>query len=199
MSILENKKGCDSIKKIIAIIIILIILFVIIYFVATNNKIDYTSYESINKDYYIIDRTEECAEMLEIIYADNKNKYYLTCLKSATIYIINKETLKEVTLKEAIVNKLITIEELDKSSINLFIESIFQIRILGEKINLRVDHNVDSEKINDYQLNKGEIYSLLDTFVGENYTWYKIEYENVTGWFANNGSWAELITNTKED
>jgi len=76
--------------------------------------------ESINENYYIEDETNICAEMLEEIYRDEEMIYYLSCVKSETIILTNKETKEEITLKEAITDNLITIEELKATSIKIY-------------------------------------------------------------------------------
>jgi len=76
--------------------------------------------ESINEEYYIEDETNICAEMLEEIYRDDEMIYYLSCVKSETVILTNKETKEEITLKEAMENNYITIEELVNSSVKVY-------------------------------------------------------------------------------
>lgn len=84
--------------------------------------------ESLNEKYYIEDKTEICAEMLEEIYRSEDNVYYLSCLKSDTIFIIDKETKEEITLKKAMQKKILTISELQKTSI-----TIYEAKIIKEE------------------------------------------------------------------
>jgi hypothetical protein len=175
--------------------IVVILIGLILYFLLSDKK-DYESLESVNENYYIEDRTETCAQALEELYRDDVNIYYLSCIKSETIFIINKQTKKEYTLKEAINSGLVTIDELKKTTVAVLEESIIKtkevVTILGNNINFRTGHSVDSSKIKDYKLMNGEQYDVLDTYVGDEYTWYQIEYEDEIGWFANNGEWAEV-------
>ena len=50
---------------------------------------------------------ETCAEALELIYENNGNKYYLSCIKSDKVMIKFLINNKEMTLKSALENKLI--------------------------------------------------------------------------------------------
>jgi len=58
------------------------------------------------------DEPSECAEMLELIYSDEVNNYYLPCLMSDSYMV--KSGFEERELINALDEELITIEELDE-------------------------------------------------------------------------------------
>lgn len=62
-------------------------------------------------DFKIIDETEICAEALEQFYEDEDNIYYYNCIRSATTFVKFVDGTK-MTIKDAVNNKLITIEQL---------------------------------------------------------------------------------------
>lgn len=51
-----------------------------------------------------------CAQAIEYYYEDNAYKYYFTCIKSNNIYVIKNN--KEYTIKYALNNKIVTMQEL---------------------------------------------------------------------------------------
>ena len=72
----------------------------------------------------IVDKTLEmenftCAHALEEFYKDDVNTYYFQCNKSDYVVVIY-ESGKEKTVKEALKDKEITINDLEKYSINFY-------------------------------------------------------------------------------
>lgn len=62
-------------------------------------------------------------------------------------------------------------------------ESIQQLEIVNDEINIREDHTTKSNTIG--KVKKGEIYTILDEIKDEYYTWYKIKTENeIEGYIA---------------
>lgn len=62
-------------------------------------------------------------------------------------------------------------------------ETIKQLEVLNEEINIRTDATTKSEVIG--KVKKGEIYTILDETTDEYYTWYKIKTENeIEGYIA---------------
>lgn len=76
-----------------------------------------------NLDFRIDDRTEMCAEVLEEIYHDSEYRYYLSCMKSSTIYLVYEDGT-EITLKDAIDTKKVTIAELEAAGVSIIKHSI---------------------------------------------------------------------------
>ena len=64
------------------------------------------------KFFTIYDYTEVCADAIQVIYEDDKYSYYFGCIKSHNVYIEFLTTDVKVTVKEALDNGLITIDEL---------------------------------------------------------------------------------------
>lgn len=62
-------------------------------------------------DFEVIDETEMCAQALEQFYEDDDNVYYFNCIKSATTFVKFVDGTK-MTIKDAVNNELITIEQL---------------------------------------------------------------------------------------
>ena len=62
--------------------------------------------------YTIYDYSEECDTALELIYEDNKYKYYFECIKSDNVFIEFQTSNRKITLKEALNNNEINIEEI---------------------------------------------------------------------------------------
>ena len=81
---------------------------------------------------------------------------------------------------------IILIVSLNKKDI--YIETIiqansdFQIEIINDYINIRKNANIESDIIGE--VNKGDIYNVLDIIGGENYIWYKIDYKGQIGYIA---------------
>lgn len=69
----------------------------------------------------IDDRTEICAQALELIYSDDENSYYLSCIKSGTIYLVYTDGT-EITLKDALEQNAVTMDELMKAGLSVIIE-----------------------------------------------------------------------------
>lgn len=169
--------------------------------VFTNNEENETqtekeadSYESFNDKYFFDDRSENCDDALEEILTNKDYKYSLPCIKSESIYIIDKTTNKEYTLKYSINNKLISIEELTASSIEIITTPLFKtmIEVQGTNIKLRKNHGTNYDQIESHKVTKGETYEMLDIYKGDNYIWYNIKYKEENGWFADNGQWARV-------
>ena len=81
--------------------------------------------QEISKDrgnFTIIDVTGACAQALEKIYEDENYNYFLSCIKSSTVYVRfnNGETF---TMKEALNQKYITPEQVIKKKYNLIKEA----------------------------------------------------------------------------
>ena len=62
--------------------------------------------------YSILDYSETCAEALELVYENNGNKYYLSCIKSDKVMIKFMINNKVMTLKSALENNLITADKI---------------------------------------------------------------------------------------
>lgn len=60
--------------------------------------------------------------------------------------------------------------------------SDFQIEVTNNFINIRKDANTESEILGE--VNKGDIYNVLDIIGGTNYIWYKIDYKGNIGYIA---------------
>ena len=62
-------------------------------------------------------------------------------------------------------------------------DSKVQIEIIAKRINIREDHNIDSNDLGDVYL--GEIYTVLEDYESDDYYWYKITTNtNITGYIA---------------
>ena len=69
----------------------------------------------------IFDYSDDCDTALELIYEDSNYKYYFSCIKSDKMFIEFTATGYKVTIKEALKDKLITIDQLLKELPDLFI------------------------------------------------------------------------------
>ncbi len=76
-----------------------------------------------NKTIKLIDKSNgsNCASAIEYFYEDNAYKYYFTCIKSSSMYLLING--KEYPLKEALNNKITTIEELEANGIKFLKQS----------------------------------------------------------------------------
>lgn len=89
-------------------------------------KYNPTKYENplidVISDFKIIDKTEVCAQSLEKFYEDEEYEYYFSCIKSNNIFInIGKNFLGEdiiYSLKDALNEKIVTIEKLEKNGLS---------------------------------------------------------------------------------
>ena len=72
------------------------------------------------KLFVIYDYSESCDEELELVYENNDSKYYFSCIKSDKVFIEFKTTNLKITVKEALVNNNITIDELTQKYPDLF-------------------------------------------------------------------------------
>ena len=63
----------------------------------------------------IIDESKDtaCASAIEYYYEDNNYKYYFTCIKSGSIFVIVDG--KKYNIKEALNNKVVTMAELESN------------------------------------------------------------------------------------
>lgn len=81
--------------------------------------------DNVNKDRKItlIDKSKgsTCAQAIEYFYEDNAYKYYFTCIKSSSMYLLIDG--KEYLLKEALNNKVTTIKELEENGIKFLKQS----------------------------------------------------------------------------
>lgn len=81
--------------------------------------------DNINKERKItlIDKSKgtNCAQAIEYFYEDNAYKYYFTCIKSSSMYLLING--KEYPLKEALNNKITTIKELEANGIKFLKQS----------------------------------------------------------------------------
>ena len=81
--------------------------------------------DNVNKDRKItlIDKSKgsNCAQAIEYFYEDNAYKYYFTCIKSSSMYLLIDG--KEYPLKEALNNKVTTIKELEENGIKFLKQS----------------------------------------------------------------------------
>ena len=81
--------------------------------------------DNVNKDRKItlIDKSKgnSCAQAIEYFYEDNAYKYYFTCIKSSSMYLLIDG--KEYPLKEALNNKVTTIKELEENGIKFLKQS----------------------------------------------------------------------------
>lgn len=72
--------------------------------------------------YTIYDYSENCDTALELIYEDNKYQYYFDCNKSDQVFIKFETSNLKITLKEALNNNHIDINEIINSYPNLLIK-----------------------------------------------------------------------------
>lgn len=81
--------------------------------------------DNINKERKItlIDKSKgkNCAQAIEYFYEDSAYKYYFTCIKSPSMYLLIDG--KEYLLKEALNNKITTIKELEENGIKFLKQS----------------------------------------------------------------------------
>ena len=85
-----------------------------------------SSKEETKESFTIVDKTKEmddftCAQSLEKFYEDDKYIYSYSCMKSEYV-VVKYSDGKEETVKEALENKKITIEDLDKNNIQYYID-----------------------------------------------------------------------------
>lgn len=79
-----------------------------------------------NLNFTVDDRTEICAEALEEIYRDDIFIYYLPCIQSNTIYLVYDDGI-EITLRDALDEKVVTIEELEQANLKISKEPLYEI------------------------------------------------------------------------
>lgn len=73
--------------------------------------------------FYLDDRTTTCVGNKELIFEDNEHKYYLSCNRSETVFLVYNDN-HEVSLKEALANNLVTIKELKDKGLEVIEEAI---------------------------------------------------------------------------
>jgi hypothetical protein len=76
--------------------------------------------------FVIVDETKNCAEALELFYSDDYYDYYFPCIQSNTVFIklIND---KKITVKDALANNIVTINELKDAGLFFYKYSKFEI------------------------------------------------------------------------
>ena len=74
------------------------------------------------KFFTIFDYSEVCDDALEFIYEDNNYRYYFNCIKSDKMFIEFSTTNIRMTIKEALENNHITINEILEIHWDLFIK-----------------------------------------------------------------------------
>lgn len=123
-----KKKALIVIAIVLGILVALGIMYMIDMYMMKNNKhvifstwgYDYAPPEIIGNVVNIIDKTNEnnyaCSMALEKIFEDNKNEYYLNCIKSEYI-IVKYENGYQENVKEALKNGNIEIQDLDRFNI----------------------------------------------------------------------------------
>lgn len=76
-----------------------------------NNKLIIEDNQNTNGNIKIEDRQKgNCAQAIEYYYQDNAYKYYFTCIKSNSVFVIKDG--KEYTIKYALNNNIVTMQEL---------------------------------------------------------------------------------------
>lgn len=76
-----------------------------------NNKLIMEDNQNTNGNIKIEDRQKgNCAQAIEYYYQDNAYKYYFTCIKSNSVFVIKDS--KEYTIKYALNNNIVTMQEL---------------------------------------------------------------------------------------
>lgn len=71
------------------------------------------------EDYIIVDETEICADALEEIYRESGYTYYLSCIKSANMYLLYSDGNK-VPLRVALNSGEVTIDELIQKGLKVY-------------------------------------------------------------------------------
>lgn len=90
-----------------------------------------------------------------------------------------------------IIMQIINIARINKID-NL--QTIYEIKILNEYINVRTQPTIKAKKI--YEVVKDEKYRVVEVFEEETFSWYKIVFsDRRTGWIAssNDKVWVEVI------
>lgn len=88
-----------------------------VYYTVSSNEIDFREFIEEETDYIfysIYDYSEECTEDRELIYEDEEYRYYLNCMKSNEAFIHFDVSNLKMTLKYALDNNYITIEQLEE-------------------------------------------------------------------------------------
>ena len=76
-----------------------------------NNKLIIEDNQNTNSNIKIEDRQKgNCAQAIEYYYQDNAYKYYFTCIKSNSVFVIKDG--KEYTIQYALNNNIVTMQEL---------------------------------------------------------------------------------------
>mgnify|MGYP003302831931 CR=1 FL=1 len=78
-----------------------------------------------NNNYRIVDKTIEeglsTAEALELFYKDDNYEYYFPSIKSDYVVVIDQDN-NEINIKDALNNKMIKINDLEKANIKFYKE-----------------------------------------------------------------------------
>ena len=85
------------------------------YYTVSSNEIDFREFIEEETDYIfyaIYDYSKECTENRELIFEDEEYRYYLNCMKSDEVFIHFDVSNLKMTLKYALENNYINIEQL---------------------------------------------------------------------------------------
>ena len=103
-------------KKFLACILILTLVIIGTIFINRNFK---------NNNYRIVDKTIEeglsTAEALELFYKDDNYEYYFPSIKSDYVVVMDQDN-NEINIKDALNNKMIKINDLEKANIKFYKE-----------------------------------------------------------------------------
>lgn len=95
------------------------------YSIPSSNKSSLKSIieqETNYKFYTLFDYSENCNDVLELVYEDDNYKYYFSCEKSDKVFIEFWTSGLKITLKEALNDNYITVNELLEAYPHLFIK-----------------------------------------------------------------------------
>lgn len=123
-------------KKLIIITMIIVIILSIVLFVFFNKK-DKTKLK-------IVDESVVCPSALESIYEDDNYTYNLNCLKSDYVFVIFNSGEK-ITLKEALQNKRIKLEDVFKNDYYLFQKAKYELVVTKISNNDKIE--VDGKSV----------------------------------------------------
>ncbi len=79
--------------------------------------------QDFENDFIIVDETDNCDEVLEEIYRDNKHIYFLPCIQSTTIFL-KYDNGEKITIKDALDKQKVSIEILIKKGLKVYQELI---------------------------------------------------------------------------
>lgn len=178
--------------KILYIINILISIILYFYLYTNNLRIDISYYIIVllNTIFIFLPGIYKLKETEIKIEEKNRVKEEIKSNKIQTIYkdkIITKLNIILLIVFIMIETaSIIVIASLNKKDIYketiIQANSDFQIEIINDYINIRKDANTDSDILGE--VNKGDVYNVLDIIGGTNYIWYKIDYKGKIGYIA---------------